>query len=92
MFEEISLSVDSSGSYYFPSKNLRRVVIVIKVQKVVDILSFKKRGFNEQEIVVHLNKDTLVEILNFDDFMNKSDEGTADYKRRTKNKIQNFKK
>ncbi|AUB54423.1 hypothetical protein GUI51_13445 [Enterococcus mundtii] len=73
--------VDVIGSDYFSGKDLRGFVIVMKAEKAIDISSFKEKGFNEYEVVAPMTKDTLVEILDFDGFMNKYGKGTSYYEK-----------
>ncbi|WP_233041921.1 hypothetical protein [Enterococcus faecalis] len=73
--------VDVIGSDYFSTKNLRGFVIVMKAGKAMDISTFRKNGFNEQEVVAPMTRDTLIEVLDFDSFMNKYGKGTSYYER-----------
>lgn len=79
---------DVIGSNHFATKNLRGFVIVIKPLKSVSISEFKDIGFNEFEVVAPMDKSTLVEILEFDEFMSKYGTGNSDYEK-IKNRILN---
>lgn len=72
-------NVDIIGSNYFSGKNLRGFVIVIESQEAIDIGMFKKSGFNEYEVVAPMNKDTCIDVLNFDEFIIKYGTGSSDY-------------
>lgn len=79
---------DVIGSNYFSRKNLRGFVIVINPLKGINISEFHNGGFNEFEVVAPMDKSTLVEILEFDEFMSKYGTGNSDYEK-IKNRILN---
>ncbi|PGE93308.1 hypothetical protein COM62_27525 [Bacillus pseudomycoides] len=64
-------SVDVIGSNYFGQNGRRGFVIVISSDKAIDISSLRTQGFDEQEVVAPMNKETVKEILSFKDFMKK---------------------
>lgn len=64
-------SVESIDSHYFAEKKLRGFVIVIKPKKAVKIYNCIDRGAGEREVVAPMDKSTMVEILPFDEFINK---------------------
>lgn len=79
----VSFTIDPDviGSHYFSGKNLRGFVIVIKANKGLDISDFTNIGFNEFEVVAPMDKSTLIEILEFKEFMTKYGTGNSDYER-----------
>lgn len=79
-------NVNVIGSNYFEGKKLRGYVIVIKPKKSIDISSFfSNYGFQEDEVVAPLDKNTLVEILPFKYFMDKYGTGFSDYEKNCSN-------
>ncbi len=68
--------VDVIKSPYFESKGLRGEVIVIKADKAIDIAEeiqncFENGVYDEKEVVAPLDKATLVEVLDYPDFIKK---------------------
>lgn len=76
-----TINPDVIGSNYFSQKNLRGFVIVTKANKGVHISDFISTGFNEFEVVAPMDKSTLIEILEFNDFMDNYGTGNSDYER-----------
>lgn len=69
-------SVDVIKSPYFGSKGLRGEVIVITADKAIDIAEeiqncFENGVYDEKEVVAPLDKATLVEVLDYPDFIKK---------------------
>lgn len=74
-------SIDVIGSAYFGDKLLRGFVIVIESDKAIDISWQKTNGFNECEVVAPMNKNTCLEILQFEDFIKKYGTGNSYYEK-----------
>lgn len=69
-------SVDVINSAYFSGKGLRGFVIVIQPKKAINVYPFKPMGFDEREVVAPMDKNTLIEVLPFVDFIDKYKEKT----------------
>lgn len=67
-FTENPEIIDSS---YYSQKGLRGFVIVIKPEKAIKIHNFVQIPFNEYEVVAPMDKETLIEILPFEQFKTK---------------------
>lgn len=78
--------VDVIGSDYFGEKGRRGFVTVISSNKAINISSFRTKGFDEQEVVAPMNKETEIETLSFHDFIKKYGTGNSDYEKSEKAK------
>ncbi|MGU3463083.1 hypothetical protein [Bacillus sp. D48C] len=78
--------VDVIASNYFGEKKRRGFVIVIASNKAIDISSFRTKGFDEQEVVAPMKKETEIETLSFHDFIKKYGTGNSDYEKSEKAK------
>lgn len=73
--------IDVIGSHYFSGKGLRGFVIVIRPTRCVDISSFIEKAIDEHEVVAPMDRNSLVEILPFEQFIYKYGKGTSDYEK-----------
>lgn len=55
---------------------MRGFVIVIQPKKAINVYPFKPMGFDEREVVAPMDKNTLIEVLPFVDFIDKYKEKT----------------